>query len=76
MRPSAKGGKRKRSDQIIEDAETVYNFLVDVYSYEKEDIIISGRSIGSGPAIHLARKFNPSCLLLISPIKGVNHIAT
>ena len=49
--------------------------MVDIYKYEKEDIIISGRSIGSGPAIHLARKFNPGCLMLISPIKGVNYIA-
>ena len=40
-----------------------------------EDIIISGRSIGSGPACHLASKFNPSSLLLISPIRSVKDVA-
>ena len=28
---TAKGRKQKRCHQIIEDAETVYNFIVDVY---------------------------------------------
>ena len=42
---------------------------------DDEDIIISGRSIGSGPACHLASKFNPSSLLLISPIRSVKDVA-
>ena len=37
--------------------------------------MISGRSIGSGPACHLAAKFKPAGLILISPIKSVSHIA-
>ena len=42
---------------------------------DKKDIIVSGRSIGSGPACHLAAKFDPECLILISPIKSVNDVA-
>ena len=41
----------------------------------QDKIILSGRSIGSGPACHLASKFNPRCLILISPIKSVIGIA-
>ena len=37
--------------------------------------MVSGRSIGSGPACHLSAIFNPLCLILISPIKSVHHIA-
>lgn len=37
--------------------------------------MVSGRSIGSGPACHLASKFQLSCLILISPIKSVVDIA-
>jgi len=38
--------------------------------------MISGRSIGSGPACHLASRFsNAMCLLLISPIKSVRDVA-
>jgi len=36
--------------------------------------VLCGRSIGSGPACHLASKFEPSSLILISPhtsIRGV-----
>lgn len=36
---------------------------------------MSGRSIGSGPACHLAAKFNPAGLILISPIKSVRDAA-
>jgi hypothetical protein len=39
------------------------------------DILISGRSIGSGPACHLASIFKPACLMLISPIKSVKDVA-
>jgi hypothetical protein len=37
--------------------------------------LISGRSIGSGPACHLASIFNPAALMLISPIKSVKDVA-
>ena len=66
---------QKRSKQIQKDAETVYNFLIKTQGMNEKDIMISGRSIGSGPACHLAAMFNPRCLILISPIKSVNHIA-
>jgi len=38
-------------------------------------MIISGRSIGSGPSCHLAAKYNPCCIFLVSPIKSVLSIA-
>ena len=37
--------------------------------------MVSGRSIGSGPACHLASFYNPLSLILISPIKSVNAVA-
>ena len=42
---------------------------------KEENMIISGRSIGSGPAVYLASKYNPLCLVLISPIKSIVGIA-
>ena len=67
--------KEKRSQQILKDAETVYKFFRYHFGVEEKDIMISGRSIGSGPACHLAATFKPCCLILISPIKSVTHIA-
>lgn len=59
----------------MRDAETLYLFLRDICKLQEHHIMISGRSIGSGPACHLASKFNPACLSLISPIKSVKDVA-
>jgi hypothetical protein len=53
----------------------VYKFLKEQCKVIEGDIIVSGRSIGSGPACHLASIFKPSCLMLISPIKSVKDVA-
>lgn len=63
------------SDQITQDAERVYQFCIEDLKIDESNIIVCGRSIGSGPACHLAAKFNPLALLLISPIKSVQSIA-
>jgi dienelactone hydrolase len=46
--------------QIRQDAEDVYSFLLDNLGLKEENIMIYGRSIGSGPATYLASRFNPS----------------
>ena len=34
-----------------------------------------GRSLGSGPATHLAAKYNPGCLALVSPYTSIKSVA-
>lgn len=63
-------------EKILRDAELVYNFVQDVANVKEKDIFLMGRSIGSGPATHLAAKFNPGCLMLIAPIKSLKSVAT
>lgn len=58
-----------------QNAEQVYEFFNKQLNIDASRIIVCGRSIGSGPAVHLAAKYNPRCLLLISPIKSVVSIA-
>ena len=36
----------KKSQQIIIDAETVYNYVIDYFKLDHKDIMVSGRSIG------------------------------
>ena len=73
---SISGNKtQQRAQQILKDAETVYRFLRETCEVDESDILVSGRSIGSGPACHLASLFNPACLMLISPIKSVKDVA-
>lgn len=65
----------KKAQQILRDAETVFEFVTNQLKFSPRNVIVSGRSIGSGPACHLASKFQPLCLMLISPIKSVISIA-
>ena len=37
-------------------------------------VTIVGRSIGSGPAVHLASKFNIGALILITPILSIREV--
>jgi abhydrolase domain-containing protein 17 len=52
----------------------VYRWLTSEAGWREADIIVCGRSIGSGPACVLASKHRPGSLVLISPhtsIRGV-----
>ncbi len=42
---------------------------------EEKDIVIFGRSIGSGPAIYLASKYKPGILALMSAYTSIKDIA-
>ena len=63
-------------EKILNDAELVYNFVLDVSKTPEEDIMVMGRSLGSGPATHLAAKYNPGHLLLMSPYTSIKSVAS
>ena len=63
-------------EKILNDAELVYNFVLDVSKTPEEDIMVMGRSLGSGPATHLAAKYNPGHLLLMSPYTSIKNVAS
>ena len=46
-----------------------------VLGIEEKNIIVFGRSMGSGPATHIASKRKPACLLLMSSFKSIRGIA-
>ena len=62
--------------QIYADAELAYRFVIKKANLRQKDIIILGRSLGSGPATHLASKFQPGGLILMSPLTSIKHIAS
>lgn len=63
------------AEEIIKDADFVYNFLVNVMKIKQENIIVFGRCIGSGPAIYLSYTYNPKLLLLISAFTSLKEAA-
>jgi fermentation-respiration switch protein FrsA (DUF1100 family) len=62
-------------DNILEDALYVYDYVNKVFGIEEQNIIIFGRSMGSGPACHVAAMRNPGALLLMSAFKSIRAIA-
>ena len=61
-------------DKILEDCVTVIEFMNEVLDISYSNIIIMGRSLGSGPATYLASKYNICLLVLISPFTSVKDV--
>lgn len=45
---------KPNAENIMEDSLTVWNFLINEIGLTNKDIILFGRSLGSGPATELA----------------------
>ena len=62
-------------DNILNDAVYVYDYVNQVLGVDQENIIVFGRSMGSGPATHVASVRRPAALLLMSPFKSIRAVA-
>jgi pimeloyl-ACP methyl ester carboxylesterase len=60
--------------QIQKDAEAVYDYLTLAQGIPESQIILFGRSIGTGPATYLASRKSPCALLLMSPFTSIRDI--
>ena len=61
-------------NNILEDANTVFNYLVDQVGWKSKDIILFGRSLGTGPATELAASKDPGALLLMSAYTSIRGV--
>lgn len=63
------------SKQIREDAESIYDFVLANFKNIKEsNIILLGRSMGSGPVVHLAANRKPGAIVLLSPYTSIKQV--
>jgi hypothetical protein len=62
-------------EQIIRDIDPVWNFLTNIMNFEPTDVLVMGRSIGSGPATHFATQHPCGALVLISPFTSLKSVA-
>lgn len=53
----------------------MYDYLVENIKIQESNIIVMGKSLGSGPACHLASHRNPSCLILLTPYTSIAECA-
>lgn len=56
--------------RLYEDAHNIFEFLINT-GVDPSDIILFGRSIGSGPATYLAGTVRPAALLLMSAYTSI-----
>jgi len=68
--------QEKSAEEIENDSLTVYDYFVNKMGINQKDIVVCGRSIGSGPAVFLAANRKPSALILISPFKSIRETAS
>ena len=67
------------AERIKQDALIVYDYLTQVVGVKEENIIIMGRSMGTGPASEVARVRHPHAVILVSPFESLvsaikNHL--
>ena len=63
------------AEKILEDSDHVFNFLTKMMGIRPSDMILFGRSIGSGPATWLAGKHKVFSLVLMSAYTSIRAVA-
>jgi pimeloyl-ACP methyl ester carboxylesterase len=61
--------------KILEDSEDVMDYVLNTTGLLYEDIILFGRSMGSGPACHLASRSNVAALMIMSGYTSIKEVA-
>lgn len=60
---------------ILKDSLILFDFIIDTLKFAPENVIVFGRSIGTGPATYLAsQRKNIKMLLLFSPFTRLKEI--
>lgn len=68
-------GKRTEKSLNI-DSQHIYNRMRAKFGYKEEDIVIYGRSLGSGFACKLASNNKPKMLILDAPYYSFSHLTS
>lgn len=59
---------------VIANARLAFRFATEVLEFPTEDIIVVGRSVGSGPALHIAAEARTYGVILICPFLSVREV--
>jgi len=62
------------SDKILQDSIYVLDFVLHTTGLKPKDILLFGRSMGSGPATFLASRYKPGALILMSPYTSIRNV--
>ena len=67
--------EKPNAEVIKRRAKRAYDFLTKEFLYDEKEIIIFGRSVGSGPAVELASITEPAALILMSAYTSLKNVA-
>lgn len=62
-------------DQILQDGDSVYDYLVNDLKVDPKSIVVVGESIGSGVACHIASHRGCNSVILLSPFCSLMRLA-
>lgn len=62
-------------EKIYRDARLVLDFVTSQTHLSLDDIVVLGRSLGSGPATYLASNLKVAGLVLMSPYTSIRNVA-
>lgn len=63
------------AERITQDCDVIYRFVLkEIKGLEEKDILLFGRSMGSGPASYLASNYRPGALILMSPYTSIRNV--
>merc|ERR1740121_2651419 len=60
---------------VYADVEAAFKYLRDVIGIPWHEVVLYGRSIGSGPTVHLATKTAVRAMVLQSPLLSIYRVA-
>merc|ERR1712039_850157 len=60
---------------IYADIEAAFKYLRDIIGVPWSEVVLYGRSLGSGPSIHLASRTAVRAMVLQSPLLSIFRIA-
>ena len=67
---------RPSEQAAYDDEDAAYQYLTSTLHMSPDKVIIFGRSVGSGPAVHLAARTNVAGLILQSPFVSAFRVLT
>lgn len=67
-------GSQPDADSVIANALLAYRFITQVLKFSPEDIIVIGRSIGTGPALCIGVQYPVYGVILICPFLSVKEV--
>jgi len=67
--------EKKSHTVIIERAKRLFEFLTHDFGFKEKNIIVFGRSLGSGPATQVAAHYKPALLVLLSAYTSIKNVA-